>query len=175
MIKILNFFLIIISSILIAGIYGILHDQITYTISPEYYTLFKFEQFGINQWGVSNERIKAGIVGFLATWWVGYYLGIIYAFVSLFFKSKEILKITIKSIFFNLLTALVFGFLGFLWSFFFLDDKIDWYIPANTRHVQDFINVGSIHNFGYIGGVVGLFIGIYCLVKNAKSVSISKN
>ena len=27
---------------LIAGAYGILHDQITYAISPEYFTQFKF-------------------------------------------------------------------------------------------------------------------------------------
>jgi hypothetical protein len=30
---------------LIAGAYGILHDQISYTISPEYFTKLKFEQF----------------------------------------------------------------------------------------------------------------------------------
>jgi hypothetical protein len=65
--KILNFFLIIFASIFIAGVYGIFHDQITYTISFEYYTLFKFEQFGMNEWGISSERVKAGIVGFLAS------------------------------------------------------------------------------------------------------------
>ena len=67
--KILNFFLIILASILIAGIYGILHDQITYTISYEYFTLFKFEQFSnayysqisneLFEWKENNSKIKS--------------------------------------------------------------------------------------------------------------------
>lgn len=170
MYKILNFFIIIFCSILIAGFYGILHDQITYTISPEYYTLFKFQQFGIDQWGISNERIGAGFVGFLATWWVGLFLGIIYAFVSLFFNSKKILKITLKSILYNVLIVFVFGFAGFIYGNFFLRaDTIDWYLPKQTIHIQDFINVGSIHNFGYIGGLIGLIAGLYLQIKNLKN------
>jgi hypothetical protein len=33
-------------TIIIAGLYGIIHDQITYSISPEYFTKFKYRQFG---------------------------------------------------------------------------------------------------------------------------------
>lgn len=167
--KILNFFLIILASILIAGIYGILHDQITYTISYEYFTLFKFEQFGINDWGISDVRIKAGIIGFLATWWVGLYLGIVYALISLFLDSKKVLKISLKSIFLNIGVALLFGIVGFIYGVLFLKaESLNWYIPEQTKNVQDFVNVGSIHNFGYLGGLVGLFIGIYNQIKYSK-------
>jgi hypothetical protein len=34
-----------VQGVLIAGVYGILHDQITFTISPEYFTEFKSAQF----------------------------------------------------------------------------------------------------------------------------------
>jgi len=51
--------------------YGIIHDQITYSISPEYYTKFKFYQFGLikspNDF-VHNPRQMAIIVGIMATW-----------------------------------------------------------------------------------------------------------
>jgi hypothetical protein len=30
---------------LIAGLYGVVHDQITYSMSPEYFTRLKFFQF----------------------------------------------------------------------------------------------------------------------------------
>lgn len=59
---------------LVAGVYGILHDQVTFTISPEYFTKFKFEQFHWADRGLS-ERVFVGEIGFLATWWVGFFSG----------------------------------------------------------------------------------------------------
>src|SRR5262245_37428369 len=56
---------------IVAGGYGILHDQITYAISPEYFTKLKFEQFHCANFGFS-ERVFVGVIGFLATWWVGF-------------------------------------------------------------------------------------------------------
>ena len=165
----LNFILILFFSILIAGIYGVFHDQITYSISNEYYTFFKFNQFSISELAINN-RIKVGIVGFLATWWVGFFLGIIYAFISLFLDTKKVLKITVKSIFLNICITILFGFLGFLYGYLFLRaENLNWYIPEQTKNIQDFINVGSIHNFGYMGGLAGLFFGIYYQIKNSKN------
>ena len=170
--KFLNFIIIVLASICIAGLYGIVHDQITYTLSNEYYTLFKFEQFGVSQWGISGERTKVGIVGFLATWWVGLFLGIIYGFVSLRFNSKTVVKVTLKAIVLNIAVTIIFGILGFIYGFLFLKaEDLNWYIPEQTKNIQDFINVGSIHNFGYIGGLSGLFFGIYYQVKKLKNTA----
>lgn len=58
----------------VAGVYGILHDQVTYTISPEYFTAFKAEQFRYMDFGWP-ERVYAGQIGFMATWWVGLIVG----------------------------------------------------------------------------------------------------
>ncbi|MES2659355.1 MAG: hypothetical protein V4689_12115 [Verrucomicrobiota bacterium] len=55
---------------LIAGTFGIIHDQITYTISPEYFTRMKFEQFQAWDFGFPR-RVFVAEIGFLATWWVG--------------------------------------------------------------------------------------------------------
>lgn len=49
--KFLILILIILIAPIIGGLYGILHDQLTYTISPEYYTKFKFYQFGLMDLG----------------------------------------------------------------------------------------------------------------------------
>lgn len=165
----LNFLLIIFLSIIIASIYGIIHDQITYSISNEYYTLFKFNQFGLKNIRISNERLKVGIVGFLATWWVGLCLGIIYALISLFLDAKKVFKVSLKSIIINIFATIIFGFIGFLLGTIFLRaENLNWFIPPETKNIQDFINVGSIHNFGYIGGVIGLIFGIYYQIKNSK-------
>ena len=66
--------LIIIISPLLAGIYGILHSQLTYTISPEYFTKYIFIRDKIIP-GVSD-RYEISKIGFLATYWAGLYMGI---------------------------------------------------------------------------------------------------
>jgi hypothetical protein len=54
----------------LAGVYGIVHDQITYSISPEYFTNLKFNQFHYADFGL-GDRAFVATIGFLATWWVG--------------------------------------------------------------------------------------------------------
>ena len=57
---------------LLAGFYGILHDQITYSISPEYFTRLKFAQFQYANLGFPA-RVFVAEIGFLASWWVGFF------------------------------------------------------------------------------------------------------
>ena len=54
----------------IAGVYGVLHDQITYAISPEYFTHMKFKQFHYADVGL-GDRVFVATIGFLAASCVG--------------------------------------------------------------------------------------------------------
>ncbi len=58
----------------IAAVYGIVHDQITYSISPEYFTRLKFIQFHYADFGLPR-RVFVAEVGVLATWWAGFIAG----------------------------------------------------------------------------------------------------
>src|SRR5262249_20288455 len=55
---------------LLAGAYGAIHDQVSYAISPEYFTKLKFRPFAFADFGWPP-RVMAAEVGFLGTWWVG--------------------------------------------------------------------------------------------------------
>ncbi len=55
---------------LFAGVFGALIDQVTYSLSEEYYTRMKFIQFAHADFG-NSRRMFAGVVGFLGSWWVG--------------------------------------------------------------------------------------------------------
>ena len=57
------------AGMIVAGCYGALHDQISYSISEEYFTKLKFHQFGYANFGL-HPRIFAAEVGFLAIWWL---------------------------------------------------------------------------------------------------------
>jgi hypothetical protein len=41
------FWLLLSAGCVLAGLYGAVHNQISYTVSPDYFWTFKFDQFGI--------------------------------------------------------------------------------------------------------------------------------
>jgi hypothetical protein len=169
--KFLVFLLIIGIAPVIAGIYGILHDQLTYSISNEYYTKFKFIQFGFIDKGdeaiLPDPRLSVAMVGFLATWWMGVPIGIILALVGLIHKdSKQMLKVTIKAFAITILVAFLTGLLGLIYGKYYLaDTNVNWWFPENLIDKESFISVGSMHNFSYLGGLVGLIVAIIYSVR----------
>src|SRR5215213_5556426 len=69
--KFLTWAALVVAAALLAAVYGALHDQLSYTVSPEYFTRFKFVQFAFAGVDELPPRIGAAVVGALATWWVG--------------------------------------------------------------------------------------------------------
>ena len=169
--KFLILLLTIIISIALAGLFGILHDQITYTISHEYYTKFKFHQFGLSDKEgeviLSNPRISVSQVGFMATWWVGKWIGIILGLVGLIFiNHKLMLRAILNALLITFITTILFSFAGYLYGKFELSIKgVDWWLPDNLINKNSFITVGSIHNFSYLGGAIGLIFGVIYLIR----------
>lgn len=166
--------LILILAPILGGVYGILHDQITYTISNEYYTKFKFIQFGLEHWGgginigtpetpeiqLSNPRLGASIVGFLATWWVGLIIGVVLGLVGWVHNNgKEMFQITVKASLMTIGIALIVGIMGLIYGNIMLSTAPShWFLPENLTHPTQFVMVGSMHNFSYLGGLIGMLI-----------------
>jgi hypothetical protein len=153
---------------LIAGGYGILHDQITYTISGEYFTKFKFAQFQYADigWG---ERIFVAKIGFLATWWVG--------FVAAWFLSRRLIPHSPRrkalrqigsGIVYITLFVFIFGIMGYAYGLWCGPDAdySSWEDILKRMGVKDiwsFMRVAYIHNAGYLGGLVGIVVALLCL------------
>lgn len=168
--KLLTLILIIGLAPVIGGLYGILHDQLTYTISPEYYTKFKFYQFGLMDIGneaiFPNPRIEVSAVGFMATWWMGLPIGLILGLVGLVHKdNKQMFRATLKAIF----VAFATGLIGLAYGKLYLADTgVDWWLPDNLIDTKNFIAVGSMHNFSYLGGLTGLIAGTIYSVRQKR-------
>lgn len=170
--------LILLFSPLIGGLYGILHDQITFTISPEYYTKFKFYQFGLapteQEWVPNNIRAYIAFVGFLATWWVGIIIGTTLGLIGLIHQNSRIrIRITLRAIGITLVTAIIFGTIGYIYGRLFIDEVRITELLPNIIHKKDFFTVGSIHNLSYLGGLIGLVLGIIYSIR--KRIRISKS
>jgi hypothetical protein len=155
--------------VLLAGIYGIIHDQVTYSISPEYFTKFKYPQFGFEPSWFGGHRQTVAVIGFLATWWMGLFIGIALGLPGLAFKGhvamKRAIATAIKIVFVIAVLFAVFGFLR--GKYHLVRTGVDWWLPDDLVDRSHFIIVGSIHNFSYLGGVIGLVIAfIFMIMKN---------
>src|SRR6516162_3933246 len=73
--RIVIFLVFLPAAMLVAGLFGAFHDQISYSVSSEYFTRFKFIQFRLLDTDLP-ERIRVAEVGFRASWWMGIPLGI---------------------------------------------------------------------------------------------------
>ena len=169
--KFLFFILFLFLAPFIGGIYGIVHDQLTYTLSPEYYTRFKFFQFGLAEGGgeaiLGSPRLAVSAVGFMATWWMGLIIGIVLALVGLIHRNgRRMFMINLKASLLTIAVALVIGIIGLLGGFLFLDGVPNgWYAPEGLVDEKNFAAVGSMHNFSYLGGLVGLGVAIFYSIK----------
>ena len=154
---------------LIAGVYGVIHDQITYTIGPEYFTKFKFVQFSWFNFELPD-RIFVACIGFLATWWIGLIVS--------WFLCRRMLRHHARSIAYRKIwqgiglvfaTGLLFGIGGYVYGLICGPDG-DYAAWRNTLlqlQISDtwsFIRVAYIHNAGYLGGLAGL-IATFFLIK----------
>jgi hypothetical protein len=139
------------------------HDQITYSISPEYFTRLKFAQFHYADFGLPA-RVFVAEIGFLATWWVGLFAGWFIARVSVSARSRqEAARCCAR----GFLIVIAFGFgagtIGYVLGLLRGSDYSSWESMAANLGIVDlpsFVRVAYIHNAGYLGGLVGLVSAI---------------
>ena len=161
---------------LIAGTYGAVHDQITWSIGPEYFTKLKFHQFAWAEIGLPL-RWHVAEIGFLATWWVGAIAGWFFARAAIPATDRAIGIRRVMGAYGILLAgALVGGCMGFLLGRARAsgDDFSNWdayLVPLQIIQPGRFVWVAYIHNGSYLGGFVGLIAGMVWLawVKRRKS------
>lgn len=146
---------------LVAGGYGIIHDQITYSLSEEYFTRLKFDQFRYADFG-QPRRVLVAEIGFLATWWVGFIVGWFYSRITVpHLERAMVVKQCWRAFALVFAFALAGGLLGAWlgWQRMHDTDFSAWADYAEVNHVQHmdrFVWVAYIHNGGYAGGLVGL-------------------
>lgn len=158
---------------LIAGAYGIVHDQVTYTISPEYFTKLKFKQFHYADFGL-GDRIFVATIGFLATWWVG--------FIAAWFLARRLVPNqsradALRQIRTGFLCVFAFGFGSALMAYGYglwrgPDADYSWWMWAIQQYeIKDhwaFVRVAYIHNASYCGGLIGLIVALLMLRPNRR-------
>jgi hypothetical protein len=141
---------------LLAGGYGILHDQLTFTLAPEYFTRLKFAQFHWADCGLPPRTLVAWI-GFLATWWVGFFATWFFARIAAPRLDRPALSGACLRLWGQLAgTALACGSLGYLLGPHYYLQSPDWresLIATQLAAPQAFARVAGIHLGGYLGAL----------------------
>jgi len=158
----------------IAAVYGVVHDLFTFSIGPEYFTRLKFDQFAWANVGQAP-AVFAATVGAIASGVVGLFGGWFLARVALPRHPQEIARRRIRTgILITFALALCGAVCGYAYGLIRGPnaDYSFWSATVDPLRIEDkyaFIRVAYIHNGSYLGGVVGLVIG---LVKARKKCGV---
>ena len=148
-------------AMLTAGAFGAVHDQISFAVSSEYFTRFKFIQFRLLDPDVPA-RIRAAEVGFRASWWMGIPLGLFCGAAGFIQQSPaRMWRAMLYSLplvtAFTLAAAL--GGLAYGWSHtatINLAAYRGWFIPTGVTNLRRFLCAGYMHNAAYLGGILSI-------------------
>jgi len=150
----------IVVAMLAAGIFGAVHDQISYSVAPEYFTRFKFLQFRLLDPAIP-ERVRVTQIGFMASWWMGLPLGLLIGLGGFLQQTAgRMMRVLGLSILLSFGFALVFALCGLAYGYvqtrhIDLGDYRGWFLPPGVA-VRSFLCTGYMHNAAYIGGALAI-------------------
>jgi hypothetical protein len=154
-------------AVLLAGLYGAIHNQISYTVGPDYFHAFKFIQFGIPP--EYQNRIGAAIVGWFASWWMGLIIGVPIALATLALPTpRAMVRAFLRAVLIVLAVALALGSLSLALT---LPSEVNEIIriPAGVTDETGFIRAAVMHEVSYGAGLVGLVLGLVAIGFSIKS------
>lgn len=161
--KLVFFPVLLVAACVVSAVYGALHNQISYTVSPEFFHTDLFFRFDTPK--SFENRAGASIVGALSSWWMGLLIGPPVLLVGLALPGwKAYLKHSLIAFGVVMATALVVGLIGLAVGFLVVDASN---APMNIFVSQEGAirmgRAGTMHNFGYLGGFLGIFTGLLYL------------
>lgn len=145
----------------IAGGYGVVHNQVSYTVSPDYFHAFKFHQFRIppgaqNRWG-------AAAVGWQAAWWLGLLIGpplIVLTHRRCRGRVPPNLLVPAFLLVAGVAAVVGLGALGL--SRWTIDERSvsERWIPEDVADPVAYVRAGRLHDASYAGGLIGVFAAL---------------
>lgn len=168
--KLVLFPLLLAAGCVLAGVYGMLHNQISYTVAPDYFFAYKFDQFHIPD--ELRNRLGTSLVGWHASWWMGIIIGIPILIVGLILPSwKQYLRCCLIAFAIVAATALVVGLGALMFAYCTITEATlpDYWYSANVTDRVAFARAGMMHNFSYLGGGIGILTGsVYLIVERVR-------
>ena len=165
------FFILLIAAAFAAALFGMLHNQLSYTVGPTYFTEFKFRQFHVAT--AIPPRVGAAVVGVQASWWMGPLVGLPAFLYGLFAvpSARSYFAAGLGAIFLVILLATFGALAGLLGGL--VADSTGWLDEMMTFPVgptrQDMLRAGFMHDASYLAGALGL-LAAFIPMRHARRV-----
>lgn len=142
---------------LAAATFGALHNQLSFSVGPTYFTELKFTQFNISD--TTPPRLGAALVGIFASWWMGPLIALpafLYGLLTVP-NPRSYFAAGLGAIFMVILLATCGAIAGLLGGLIadttgLMDTRIT-FPDGPTR--QDLLRAGFMHDASYIAGALG--------------------
>jgi hypothetical protein len=173
--KIALFPVLLVAACLVAGLYGALHNQISYTVSPAYFHVYKFDQFDIPD--DIPGRLGAAVVGFRASWWMGILIGVPVLIIGMVmpdwktYVSRSLIAFVVVAC-----TALLVGVAALVHACFTITEpSVSGYLNLRGADELAFVRARTMHDFSYSGGFAGIITGsLYLVAERVRMVVRSR-
>ena len=139
------------------GLFGALHNQVSYRVSPDYFHGFKFQQFAVSPYFLNPAG--ASLVGIGASWWMGLLLGIPIAVVALGEPTRGAqLRATLRGVALAIVVTACASLVGLALGFVFPTAADVSHYPGPIHDPVAFASAGSMHNASYLGGALAFVV-----------------
>jgi hypothetical protein len=162
---------VLVISVLTALLYGAINDQITVTISPEYFLYGKELEKIVGEHPAQLAlRFQAALVGLKATWSVGLICGVVLLIANNPWRSlprlrnRQLLVHLPIIVLVASLCGLVGGCLGYCGYLTRLDSDFGDLLAVNLYRPYRFMAAWGVHLGGYLGGALGTLTGVAAIV-----------
>lgn len=160
--KIAIFVLLLVLSALAAACYGAVHNQMSFTIGPDYFHAIKFPQFGIAE--ALPDRVGAAMVGVMASWWMGPIVGAPAFLYGLFAVARpgSYFGAGLGAIGFVLLLATLAACIGLVAGLVLSGHALlDGIATPTGADREDVLRAGLMHDASYVGGALGALVAFW--------------
>ena len=173
-------YLLLVACVGVALLYGIINDQLTVTISREYFLYGKgvAEALGTDTPTESAMRWEAVKVGMKATWSAGLIIGVVLLFANNPRKDlpalpfARVYRLLPIMIIVPAMCAGILGIIGYLGGLAWLNDYCALLIRDNLWRPYRFMAVYGMHLGGYIGGALAAITTAILIRRQRKRQSL---
>jgi hypothetical protein len=174
--RLMSDFGMLIAACFLAGTYGAIHNQISYTVSPDYFHAFKFHQFRIPP--ELQNRLGAALVGVGASWWMGILVGVpIISAGRTIPEARAAARRILIGFAAVIATALAVGLgaLGLAYAVITPELISGLRLPELVSDRVAFARAGVMHDASYLGGFLGIVTGWFVVGRQPRRDANSRS
>jgi hypothetical protein len=165
-----SFLILLVLAVLGAGLFGALHNQLSYSVGASYFHDLKFGQFGISEdW---QNRAGAALVGWRASWWMGLALGLPVFGLGLVLvdRPNRFRALGLAVLVLALILALAGAMGGLALGMIAPGYATSLPLPEGIGNPAGYLRAALMHEGAYMGAALALPIGLWIMWRARRSV-----